>query len=215
MDIVDVLIDGESLVYDYLCVINAVTITPLIKKQYLVDVPGADGTKDLTAWFGVPRFESRTLKIYCQCAAEPAKDCADKLLRRWIGKTVNVELSFDDGYYRTGTVTQVMPAGPGLSDEIVITVFCEPCKYMHYEVIHRIPASAEATDYVWSNNGTLDVLPVLTALEGEVTLLIGTAKFTLTSGTFMLPELVIAGDSSITVTVSGGALEARYREAVR
>lgn len=215
MDIVDVTIGGESLVYDYLCVINAVTITPLVKKQYLVDVPGADGSKDLSSWFGAPRFESRTLKIYCQCAAEPATDCADKMVSRWVGRTLDVVLSFDDMFYRTGMVTQVMPAGAGPSDEIVITILCEPCRYLCYEVIHRIPTSAEVREYTWWNNGTLDVLPTLTVPEDDITLLMGTAKFTLTAGTFLLPELVIPGNSSITVTVSGGALEARYREAVR
>lgn len=215
MDIADVVIERESLMNDYCCIVNKITITPLTKKQYLVDVPGADGSRDLAVWFGSPRFESRTLKIYVQSTIENARICADRLANKWTGKTVDIRLSFDEDFFRRGMVMQVSPTGTELSDEVVISILCDPCRYRNFERTYDIPASEIEVSYVWRNDGVLDVVPTLLVQDENVTLKFGVSNVTLSSGTHILPELAIPGESKITVTAAGGAFRAKYREAIR
>lgn len=209
--VVDAVINGISLLNDAACQINLVTITPLTKKRYLVEVAGTDGNRDLSDWFGAPRFESRILKIHAQCFSAPATVCADSLANIFAGKTVQVKLSFDDTGYRVGTVTQIAATGPQMSDEVVITIDCDPYRYAA-EKEYNIPASSEAAAHIWTNTGTRDVIPEIVA-EGDVTISCGTSKYSLTKGSYVLAGLAIAANSSITVEISGSAVTARYREA--
>lgn len=211
--IVDVIINDMSLLSDFVCQINLVTISALVKKRYLVDIVGTDGNRDLTDWFGAPRFESRVLKIYAQCYVETATACANRLANLFAGKTVEVQLSFDSGVYRTGIVTQIAPTGPLMSDEVVITIDCNPYRYAVEQTVHTIPASADAVTYIWVNLGTQDVIPEIVS-DSDTTIICGTAQYSLTKGTYILPGLAIPGNSSISVEITGGAITASYREAV-
>lgn len=212
MENVDVVIGGVSMLHDLHCLVNAVTISPLTKKQYLIDIVGADGTKDLTEWFGNPRFESQTMMIYVESAAETSRECTDRLNNLWTGQSVQIALSFEPGFYRVGTVTQIAPTE---SAEIVIVVYCEPCRYRDSETVYEMVASEAEIYHTWKNSGTLDVYPELIVADLDVTITRDAAKYVLTAGTYLLPELSIPGGSEITVGVSGGVLQARYREAVR
>lgn len=212
-EIVDVTIDGVSLLSEYVCMLSEVTITPLIKKQYLVDIPGTDGSRDLTDWFGVPRFEARTLTIRAQCCREGAVDCAARLANAFGGRTVAVRLTSDPGVYRTGIVTQVSATGPLLSDEVILTIVCDPCRYADAETVQAVPASETAVTYEWTNGGTRPVVPEIVS-ESDTVIALGLSKWALSKGTYRLPGLAIPGGSSITVKISGGPLTAKYREAI-
>lgn len=212
-DIVDATINGISLLSEYACALSEVSITPLIKKQYLVDIPGTDGTRDLTDWFGAPRFEARTLTVRAQCCKEGAADCAARLSNAFGGRTVSVRLSSDPGVYRTGSVTQVSATGPQLSDDVILTMVCDPYRYADNLTIHTVSASESAVTYVWSNAGTRPVVPEIVS-ESDTVIQLGTSRWALSKGTYRLPGLTIDGGSSITVQISGGALTASYREAI-
>ncbi len=207
---VDVSLNRESLIQKYKCQINAVTKTALVKKEYLADVPGANGVVDLSSWFGTPRFEPITLTVYVQSDTETAISCADRLANFYIGKSVEVRLSFDYDWYRTGVVTNVTPLG----SEVVIAIRCDPYRYADQETVYEIPASTSEVGKTLANNGSLPVVPSVTVADANVVIVHGTARYTLSKGTHLLPRMVISGGSSVEISVSGGACEIRYREAV-
>lgn len=209
---VDASLSGVSLLEKYACMLTAVTITPLIKKQYLLDIPGTDGSRDLTEWFGAPRFEARTVTIRAQCCREGAADCAMRLSNAYGGCSVTLRLTNDPGVYRTGIVTQVSATGPLMSDEVILTIVCDPCRYADDETIQTAPASDSAVTYVWANHGTRPVVPELVS-ESDTTIALGYSKWALSKGSYKLPGLAIPGGSSISVKISGGPLTATYREA--
>lgn len=211
---IDVTINGKSLTSDYLCIISQVSITALRKKEYTVDLPCADGSRDLTAWFGAPRFEMQTLTIELISAAEGASAVADKMTANWLGQTVKVELSCDDQYYREGIVSKIVPSGAEVSGAIRLDIACQPCRYFATERTYAISAGT-AKDYTWVNAGAIDVVPELTASESSVVIQRGTATYTLSPGKYLLAGLSIPANDQIDVTVSGGALAVRYREAIR
>lgn len=212
-ELVDVSIDGASLLTDYACTLSTVSITPLIKKQYLVDIPGTDGNRDLTEWFGAPRFEARTVTIRAQCCREGAADCAARLSNAFGGRTVAIRLSSDPGFYREGIVTQISATGPLMSDEISMMVACDPYRLTDAETVQEAPASETAVDYEWCNHGTRPVVPEIVS-EPDTIIATGTSKWALSKGTYRLPGLAIAANSSISVQISGGPLTATYREAI-
>lgn len=214
MNVIDAVIDGVSLVYDCHCLINAIYISPLVKKQYLVDMAASDGTKDLSTWFGAPRFESRTLTIYAQCMEGTAADCADRFSNTLVGDVVSVELSLDPGLFRTGMFLQARPSSGDGSNVLQITILCDPYRYRMDEVIHEIPASDEAISYTWCNNGKQTVIPSVQVTGEAAVILCGTSRYNLTNGEFLLADLAIEGNSETTVEITGGPLEVRYREAV-
>lgn len=212
-DIVDVSINDWSLLEDLACAITAITISPLIKKQYLLDIVGADGAKDLLSWFGAPHFESRTLTVRAQCCREGAAQCAARLSNLFAGQSVNIRLSNDCDVYRTGTVTQISATGPLLSDEVIITILCDPYRYNTDLTLYRISASPSATSHTWLNGGARNVAPEIVS-ESDTVLEVGDSRYTLTAGHYLLSEITIPGGSSITVQVIGGPITVSYREAI-
>lgn len=211
----DILIDGKSLTRDYLCIISQVAITPLAKKEYVVDLPCADGELDLTTWFGAPRFAQQTLTIELISANATADETAQSMIEAWLGKSVQICLTTDPEHYRIGTVQQIVPSDASAAGTIKLKISCRPCRYFATERTYSVVASTTEKALTMDNDGTMDVVPTLTASGSAVTIKHGDATYTLAVGEYLIAGLAIAGKSSISIKVSGGALAVKYREAIR
>lgn len=211
----DITINGKSLTRDYLCIITQVTITPLAKKEYTVDLPCADGDLDLSAWFGSPRFAQQTLSIELISANSSAETTAQCMIEAWLGQSVQVCLTTDPEHYRIGTVQQIAPAGANTAGAIRIKISCRPCRYFMTERTYSVAASTAEKSLTMVNDGTMDVVPTLTASGKAVTIKHGDATYTLAVGEYLIAGLAIKGKSSIAVKISGGSLTVKYREAIR
>lgn len=212
---IDVTLDHVSLTEMLGVMIDEITISPLLMKQYSVEVPGIDGTVDLSQWFGGPRYESRTLSIAVSCFRSSSVETESEAENLLLGKIFDFRLSIKQGYYYHGKVTQITAAEQSAPQSalILISAICDP--YCYSDRLTEIHCDPSATDLMItvSNSGTMPVSPEITT-EGEVHLTDGVSVYKLSEGTFQLPGLVLLGKSDKTLTYSGAAFTIRFREAI-
>lgn len=212
---VDITLDQVSLTEMLGVTIDEIAISPLLMKQYTVEVPGTNGTVDLSDWFGSPRYESRTLSIAVSCFRFPFVETESEAENLLLGKIFDFRLSIKQGYFYHGKVTQITAVEQSATGAalILITAICDP--YCYADRLTEIHCDASSTDLMVtvSNSGTMPVSPEITA-EGDVHLTDGASVYKLCAGTFQLPGLVLLGKSDKTLTYSGAAFTIRFREAV-
>lgn len=208
----DMLFNGKSALAYFGLDLQDCYITPPARKQYIIDIPGADGAIDLMQGMGPARYSPRTITATFSISAADARTAVDRILADLEGRTVPVVLPDDPTHYMTGTV-HMSGAGYRTGDSVQLVITCAPWRYAMAEVVHSIPASESDVTYTWENSGTREAVPEVTA-EADVRIVFGAASMAISAGTYLLTALTIAGKGSITVSVSGGAMTVRYREAI-
>ena len=189
-------------------------ITAPVRKRYLVDIPGGDGSVDLYEGLGQPVYETRTVTAVFQPISE-LHQTVDKLINDLEGRTVNIVLPGDAQHYMTGCIhiPSAGRSGAMSCDKITVTAVCLPWRYSAEEIVHQIPESETAVQYTWNNAGSRDAVPTVT-VSGELLIESGTASIALSAGIYQMTTLTIPGNGSISVSISGGPAAVRYREAI-
>lgn len=189
-------------------------ITAPVRKRYLVDIPGGDGSVDLYEGLGQPVYETRTVTAVFQPLSD-LQQTVSKLINDLEGRTVNIVLPEDAQHYMTGYIHIAAAGRSGAMscDKITVTAVCLPWRYSAEEVVHQIQESETAVQYTWNNTGGRDAVPTVKVF-GEVLIEIGASSIALSAGTYQMTTLTIPGNGSISVSISGGPAEVRYREAI-
>lgn len=211
----EIFFNGKSTVSYYHLKLLYCVITPPKRKQYLIDIPGGDGEIDLCDGMFPARYEPRTVTAVFTPSADYGLQAVNKLLNDLEGRNVRIVLPGDSQHYMTGTV-HITAYGPGLGArvaEITVTAVCMPWRYATDEVVHQIPASSAEVSYTWRNEGTREAVPTVT-VTGETLIVVDASSIALSAGVYQLTTLTIPGNGTITVSISGGPVEVRYREAV-
>lgn len=204
--------DGKSTLKDYLLDLQSCYITAPVRKQYLVNVFGADGEDDLADGLGPARYETRTVTAKFLPAVSGGRGLVSALLHELEGRTVQIVLPDDPEHYMTGCV-HVASAGIGDSGEITITARCLPWRYAATECVCVCPASESDAEYTLYNSGGREAVPTVT-VSADARITMDGVSLALSAGTYLLTELTIPGGESISFQVSGGPVELRFREAV-
>lgn len=207
----DMRFDGKSNL-DYGLDLQSYAITAAKRKQYLVDVPGGDGQLDLYKGMFPARYEPRTLTAVFRPVGNNVWQIVDDLVNALEGHYVNIVMPDKPNYYMTGSV-HIASAGCKPDEDITVTAVCMPWRYAAQEIVLQIQESDAEVQYTWYNNGTREAVPTVT-VTGEALITAGTTSLALSAGTYQLTPLTIPGYGSITVSISGGPVEVRYREAV-
>lgn len=188
-------------------------ITTAKKKAYMIDLPAGDGQIDALSGLPDPVFEMRTLTATFKSVERTPQDTIDRLLFELEGRQVPIIAPDNPDYYFVGTPhVQAASNAPGAN--ITITAIVFPWRYYKQETVHNIPASASAVSCLWFNAGARSVVPELIVADANVAISIGSQIYDLPAGSYDMSEFKIPGKSSIAVTVSGGRLTAKYREAI-
>ena len=183
------------------------------RKQHLLDVPGGDGQIDTMRGLGDPSYEMRTLTVVCRSTESNTRDTIDRILNELVGREVEIIAPDKPNHYMVGEV-KMQGAGYRSGAQITLVASVFPWRYARNEIVHTVPAAETALAHVWRNAGSRPVVPELTVHDKNVVISTGGKTFDLPQGTYDLSEIKIPGKSTITVSVSGGTLTARYREAI-
>ncbi len=205
-------LDNKSTLSYYSLDLQSCMITTPRLKTYPYDIPGADGQLDLLKNMGPPRYEMRTVTAQFKICGGNVRQVIDRLINELEGRTVEIVLPNDSAHYMTGDV-HISCAGYRPEDGVSITANCLPWRLSRQEVVISIPASEIDVSHTWFNKGRRDVVPELDVQE-EAKMTMDGIIYTLAPGTHLLSILSIPGGSSTTVTMRGGALTVRYREAI-
>lgn len=179
--------------------------SPEVKKQML-DVPGADGSLDLTDFFGEPKYDNVQHK-FTFSTIRPQTEFLSQFstVKNAIhGKKVRIILDGDPSFYYVGRCSVSSFTSEKGIGKITVTCDCEPYKYrIEKTVVSRV---VNGTDTIVLTNGRKRAVPEVTIeAEGSINIVFNTVNvWDLGSGSFTLPELELAeGDNAVTVTGTG------------
>lgn len=195
-----------------------VDVQPAEPKLNLIEIPGADGTKDLTEQpAGRVTFKDR--EIEWTFALYPGDNWDDKhseVSSALNGKRCRITLDTDPNYYYVGRLIVSKYTVDRLLRQITVKAICHPYKLKQAEttVTANLTTTAKTLTFI---NGRKPVVPTITVTAETViawngstyTISAGTRKFLdveFQEGNNRMDAKVISGTGSITVVYQEGAL---------
>ena len=177
-----------------------------------IDIPGADGTLDLTEAFGEPKYGNRQLSFTFGKVGTTAEQLEHVSAIRDIlhGRKMKIVIDEDGGLYYMGRIT-IGDWTRELVEKITITCDCEPWKYK--EDITTVTQAVSGRGAITLHNLRKTVIPTIT-VDAEMSLAWDGHSASLSSGADQIIESLVLyqGDTEITVTGTGN-ITFKYQEA--
>ena len=186
-------------------------------QTYLVDVPGRDGTLDLSvALTGSPRYLDRTLTVVLENSngtRQEREAHIRKIVNQLDGYQKKIWLPDDADHYLQGRLHVIRNYNDLAHASVTVTAICDPWLYSNDETVYTRNATSTAQKLTIVNSGRKTVAPVVKT-TGTVNLARGSDSWTLSPGTYLLPDFVLdPGDHELTYS-GAGTITITYREAV-
>lgn len=201
--------------HDLNLVLSGCEIPPASPKTNYIDIPGADGSVDLTEAHGEVRFNDRECKFTFTMKPDDVTDWEEKkteignLLN---GKKAKITLDKDSDFYYSGRCT----VNSFLSDkkirQIVVTARVSPYKLKHIETVLEYPLSKKAQT-ITIQNLRKTVAPYIETTNDNTTVIFGNSKFVLEKAGAYPPSdiLLVMGDNKLTISGTG-TITFRFQE---
>lgn len=186
--------------YDLNLILSSVSIPPAKPKTIFVDLPGADGSVDLTEAFGKVNFSDRECSflftVLPKYDFEQVKHEISSILN---GKRTRIVVEKDPEYYWNGRCyVDEYKSDEGLN-QIVVAAIVDPYKLKDPKTFHY--GSGEEVQNTIPISGLCPVTLEWKFTE-ETTMFFGTERKNFSSGTYRMYD-VEPGDFSFTYSTSG------------
>lgn len=209
---------------EHLWTLTAWTLSDPAQERAWVDVPGRrkgpiDASTILTD--GDPVYDSRTLTATLESSegTREEREARIEQMVNWLdGWWADIILPDDINTrrYMRGTVSVKRVYNDQAHAQVKVSAICEPWKYSATEKSPSFTASSTEKTGTLTNDGRLAMVPLLTitGTGASVLLKYGTSSWTLSAGTYALPDLLLK-TGTLSFKYSGsGTLTFTYREAV-
>ena len=195
-------------------VLTKSTIPPAKAKTTYVDVPGADGSLDLTETHGDVKYSDRDCTFYFSQLPSDETDFEEKkteISNLLNGKVCNITLDTDEDYYFQGRCAVNDHLQDGNLKEFTISARVRPYKYRQEVTKVTVSLTGTAKTVILSN-GRKPVAPIIECTNDNTVIAFGGISFNLSAGTHKLLDIMLVeGDN--TLTVSGtGTVTFKYQE---
>lgn len=192
--------------YDLNLILSEVKIPPAKPKTTYVDVPGADGSLDLTEANGEVRYSDRectflfTVHPLDSSTWEEKQTEVSNLLN---GRDFKITLDKDDEFYYQGRCTVSGYASDKNVKQITVAAKVKPYKYKQNET--RVTAALSSTPKTLNIlNGRKSVSPTIECSNDNTSIVFGDATFKLNAGTHKILDIrFVEGINNVTVSGSG------------
>lgn len=175
---------------------------PPVKKKEM-DIEGADGSLDLTDFFGRPTFGNVTHKFTFSSMIPRSEHLTlfTQIKNALHGQKLRIVLDDDPGFYYVGRC-YVSPYTNEKGAAIInIECECEPYKYKVQPTIMSVIVNGTAD--ITLTNSRKRAVPEITT-TAAMTIAFGGGTWTPSAGTFTIPELeLVEGVNNVTVTGTG------------
>jgi hypothetical protein len=191
---------------DLLLIQQSVDVQPAKPKLNLIDVPGADGSKDLTELpGGRVVYEDGTITwTYALQPGEPWPEAFQRVSGAINGRRCRITLWNDPEYYYDGRVTVKSHKLDGVLRQIVVEATCRPYKLRHLETTRTVTLGTAYAKLILLN----DRRPVVPTIKTTAALQLRYkgAEYALNAGTHKLLDLELReGANEIEVKLGSGA----------
>lgn len=210
-----ILFDNIHSFYDLNLILSGCDIPPATPKTNYVDIPGADGSVDLTEAHGEVRFKDRTcqftftMKPDDPLTWEEKKSEIENLLN---GRKVTIILDKDSDFYYTGRCTVSDFSSSKKIRQIVVSATVSPYKMKLEETVLEYELS-ETPQTICIQNSRKTVSPFV-VITGTATLTFGNSTYQLTTvnANYRIPDLwLVMGENYLTISGTG-TITFRFRE---
>lgn len=206
--------------YDLDLILSAVDIASAKPKTTYVDIPGADGSIDLTEAHGDVRFSDRTHKF--TLSMNPMGDLSESaweakktaLCNTLNGRACRITLDKDPDYYWLGRLTVDSFKSNKRVRQFVISARVKPYKFKQMETVVTFDLT-EAEKTVSLQNSRRSVCPVITCTDDNTVIVFKGNTFNFGKGSHKAldirftegnNEVTISGTGQVTLTYQEGDL---------
>ena len=195
--------------YDLDLILSAVEVPPAIPKMVYVDIPGADGSLDLTEAHGEVKYNDRTISM--MFLLNPAGDLSEfaweckktQVCNALNGVACRLVLDKDPDYYWVGRCEIDRYASNKRLRQIVVNARVRPYKYKHKETVETF-ALTTAGQTVVLRNSRKSVCPVITCTNSNTKVTFNGSTYTLGAGTHQTMDIrLVEGENKVTISGSG------------
>ena len=191
---------------DFNLILASKTIGTPSPKTETIDIPGGDGVLDFTEFFGATKYGNRSLSFEFSSMVIPSEFMSQfsTVQNALHGKKMNIILDDDPGWQYTGRISVSEWKADRNIGKLVVDCDCEPYKYQISPTV--ITKSISGTSTITLPNSRKRVVPeVKVTSSSGLTVTFGSGSvWTLSSGSYLLPELeLVEGDNFVTVTGTG------------
>lgn len=175
-------------------------------KTMTIDIAGADGSLDLTDFFGEPKYENVIHKFQFSTIVSQSEFAAtfSTVKNALHGKKMRIILDDDPQYYYVGRLAVSSFTSQRGIGNIDIQADCEPYKYKLERTV--ITRAVDGTDNIVLTNSRKRAVPeVRITTESSLNIVYKDGNvWDLGSGSYTLPELeLVEGENTVTVTGTG------------
>lgn len=175
-------------------------------KTMKIDVEGADGTLDLTDFFGEPKYEDVKHKFEFSTVVPKAEFLSlfSTVKNALHGKKMRIILDDDPLFYYLGRLSVSGFTNDKTIGNVSIEAKCEPYKYKLAKTV--VTRAVNGTESIALVNSRKRAVPEVTIqAEGSLNMVFNVSNvWDLGSGSYTLPELELAeGTNNVTVTGTG------------
>lgn len=184
---------------DFNLVLSKVDIPPATPKTQYVDIPGGDGSADLTEAFGEVKYKDRdckfTFTVFPYEDPEQKKKEVSNLLN---GKRCKITLDKDPDYYWDGRCMIDNYSSNKNVHQIVVKATVAPYKRKKGATIVEVSAGENVP--IILSNGRKRAIPTITAMA-DATITFDGNSFTIGAGTHRVLNIsLVEGGNLLTVT---------------
>ena len=191
-------------------ILSKVNIPPATPKTNYVDIPGGDGSADLTEALGEVKFKDRecsfTFTVFPYEDFEEKKREISNLLN---GKRCKITVDKDPDYYWEGRCSINEYASDNSSHQIVVGANVAPYNQKHNEPKAVVPGGMNVSVQLW--NSRKKVVPTIHCVD-TTTIYFGDKTIQLQSGTWKVPDIELAEGHNVLFVASADGITITYQE---
>lgn len=199
---------------DLSLVLSDKDIPPATPKENYIDVPGADGSLDLTEAHGAVKYKDRDCKFTFTMLPSDRTDWEEKkteISNLLNGKRCKITLDVDADYYYQGRCTVNSYLQDINLKQFVVSAKVKPYKFKQDVTVVTVELSSTAKT-VYLSNGRLAAVPTIECSNDNTVIVFGGATFKLNAGTHKILDIQLKEGNSA-LTVSGkGTVKFSYQE---
>lgn len=180
-------------------------------KTSKIDIEGADGSLDLSDYFGGVKYGNVTHKFDFSTTAPQTQFLSQfsNVKNKLHGKKVRIILDDDPTFYYIGRLT----VSPFTSDKgignISIEADCDPYKYKATKTVVTQAISGETS--IALTNSRKKTVPTITT-SAAMTIAFGEFTWSVNSGTFVMPELELSEGINTITAIGTGTIKFEWQE---
>ena len=191
-------------------VLSAVNIPPAAVKTNFVDIPGGDGSVDLTDALGEVRYKDRectfTFSVFPYENFEEKKREVSNLLN---GKRCNITVDKDPDYYWTGRCFINEYASDKNLHKIVVGATVAPYKLKNNPTTINIPAGENVVGRLWNSRRTI-VPTIITTTDA--TIVYDGDRYDINAGTHKILNIELVEGINVVTVTSTAPVKFTYQE---